>query len=708
MLTRKIVETLLKLNKWKTLNITQKMALESGLLDSNENFVIIAPTASGKTGVAQLAALQVLESGGRVLYLVPMNPLISAKEEDFGVISQDISGMDSSPRDWDQSNVVITTFESFYRWALISPHHVKGFSLAIVDEFHVLYDPLRGFNLEKVITLLMELGIRIICLSATFEDKKEIGEWLNARVVVAPEKARKVEIKHGIIDLSGEYLSKQNRALCKNMLGMALEPYLVFCTTKESTKSRAKEMCSLLNKVILGEEELVKVFSEIVSRNSFTNLEKDLIACLSKGVAFHHSGLDRRLKDFIERLFLEREITYLFATTGLAYGVNLPAKSVILADTSFYDPTIPGKRKAVPTYMYTQMAGRAGRPTLEKDGYAFVVKKKTNDNVERYRMGRLERAFSHIGRDDYCRKAVLELIYSGRVRDEAILKFFERSFYNFQTERMKTLFVKESLFETIRRQVKFLYETGFVETMGASGYRLTGLGQVTIGFLFRTFASYDLNPFIELNKILEKEQKVRMDYNIIHMISSLFGGACLSKVPRQKSEEIITFYEKIGVSASDLGSAEYSAYAVFFAWMENRELFEIEEDYKVYTSQLPQIGAELSKLLIVYEKLARKKNLSIPKGFRDFRDRVRYGVTGEELPFRRLRGIGRESTRKIKVHCDTILRKHPFNYKGSILDIFEDIYKKQGKNRFAETLRYIKGIGKGRSGKILDLIESRA
>ena len=703
-----IVAKLLELEKWKELNITQNMALNEGLLETKADFVVVAPTASGKTGVAQLAMLQTLESGGRIVYLVPMKPLISEKERDFKDLSKHIAGADSSPRDWNGSDIVITTFESFYKTALIAPHHAEGFSLAVVDEFHVLYDPLRGFNLEKVITILKKLGIRIICLSATFEDKKEIGEWLDANMVVAPKKARKIELKHGIIDLSGVSLPKQNRELCKRLLDMALKPYLIFCTTKEATKARAREMCSFLDKVVFKEEELTNVFAKILSRNRFTNLERELLKYLTRGVAFHHSGLDQRLKNLVERLFVERKIDYLFATTGLAYGVNLPAKSVVLADTSFYDPSAPGKRRDVPTYMYIQMAGRAGRPSFEKEGYAFIVKKKAKTNIQRYVDGKIERAISHVGRDDYFRKAILELIYSGRCRDEQILSFFENTFYNFQSKRVKTPFVSFDLFGILKTHVKYLCDAGFIVPLGAPGYKLTDLGQVTVDFLFRTFASYELTPFIELNKILEEEQKVRMDHNIIYKISSLFDGACLSKVPRKKSEEITNFYENIGVPASDLGGAEYSAYAVFFGWIKNKDLLDIEEDYEVYTSQLPQVAKELWRLLIVYERLAHKKNLSVLGEFKDFRDRIRFGVTEEELPFVRLRGIGRETTRKIKTHCNNILRKPPLSYKGSILEIFEEMYKKHSETRFMETLQYIKGIGKGKkSKKILELVKSR-
>lgn len=708
MTTDQIVGTLLELKGWNKLNITQTMALDADLLDSEENFVVVAPTASGKTGVAQLAMLQILDSGGRVVYLVPMKPLISQKERDFEVFSKKIAGAKSSPSDWDGSDIVITTFESFYKTALVSRHRAEGFSLAIIDEFHVLYDPMRGFNLEKVITILKELGIRIICLSATFEDKDEIGEWLEAKVVAVPREARKVEIKHELIDLCGTKSSQQNRELCRRLLEMARDPYLVFCTTKESTKSRAKLMCSFLKKIVFKEEDMTEAFVKILSRDKFTGLEEALRRCLLKAVGFHHSGLDQGLKNLVERLFVERKIEYLFATTGLAYGVNLPAKSVVVADTSFYDPSVPSKRRDIPTYMYIQMAGRAGRPGFEKEGYAFVVKKKRRENVDKYLDGKIERAISHVGRDDYFRKTILELIYSGRSRDKEIVGFFENTFYNFQSKKEKTQLVPFDLFGILKAHAKYLYDTGFIVPLGAPGNKLTDLGRVTINFLFQTFSPYELTPFIQLNKILETDKKLKMDHDIIYRISSLFDGACLSKVPREKSEEIVDFYEKIGIPASDLKSPEYSSYAIFFGWMENKDLYDIEENYKVYTSHLPQVAGEFWRLLQVYERLAYKKNIPIPKGFRDFRDRIRYGVTEEELPLVRLRGIGRQTTSKIRDRCDNIFRKPPLNYKGSIIDVFEQMYERLGEAKFKEELRYIKGVGKGKkAAKILELVKSR-
>jgi hypothetical protein len=198
-----------------------------------------------------------------------------------------------------------------------------------------------------------------------------------------------------------------------------------------------------------------------------------------------------------------------------------------------------------------------------------------------------------------------------------------------------------------------------------------------------------------------------MDHELIYKLSTFFAGACLGKVPRQKCEKVIAFYEKLGIPYSDLGSPEYSAYAIFNGWIENIDLFDIENDYKVYTSQLPQVAREMWKLLQVYEKLARKKNIFVPQGFRDFRDRIRFGVTDEELPLVRLRGIGRETTRKIKDRINTVHRRS-LGYKGTLVEILVQMYKKLGESKFMEELQYIKGVGRGkRSQKILDLVKSK-
>lgn len=702
-----LVQEWLQLKGWKELYITQEKAIDAGLLKSSENFVVIAPTASGKTGVAELAMLQALRSDKRIVYLVPLKALISQKEKDFNSLSQmyKIAGARKQIKDWISENVVITTFELFYRTLLTAPDIVKNFSLAIVDEFHILYDKLRGFNLEKVLTVLKDSDLRIICLSATFEDKNEIGEWLDAKVVEVPETARKIQIKHDIIDLTD--CADKNCELCKKLKAKAQFPYLAFCTTKESTRVRALEIARLLEKDDNLEKKLVEDFENMLRRKQLVSMEQDLLRCLSRGVAFYHSELHSKLKDYVEKLYVNRKVDYLFATTGLAYGVNLPAKTVVLCDLSFYNPNVPGSREYINTYMYIQMAGRAGRPGFETEGYAYLVTKNAVERAywaPRIMGGEIERAESRIGHDEYFRKAILELVYSGRNTDERILHFFENTFYNFQSKAVQTPFLPYNLFDIIKGHIMYLYKKGLIIPMGAPGYKLTDFGYVVVGFLFWTFSNYEIEPFVELKNLLDSEGKVSPGFDVVYTLSSLFDGARLSKIRGKTSPKIEEFYENLGVS--EFRHAEYSAYAVFFGWMENKDESEIEKEFKVHPSQLPQVANELFRLLGVYESLGRKMNYDIGPNFKDFKERVRRGVTAEELPFAKLKQIGRETARELNRYSRTVLKRPPWKYKGTLLEVLKQLHRNVGDEKFLNVhIKYIPNIGDVKGKRILDFVK---
>ncbi len=52
----------------------------------------------------------------------------------------------------------------------------------------------------------------------------------------------------------------------------------------------------------------------------------------------HHAGLERGDRQIVEQLFVQSKILVLVATSTLAWGVNFPAKLVIIKGSEFYDP----------------------------------------------------------------------------------------------------------------------------------------------------------------------------------------------------------------------------------------------------------------------------------------------------------------------------------------------------------------------------------
>jgi len=55
------------------------------------------------------------------------------------------------------------------------------------------------------------------------------------------------------------------------------------------------------------------------------------------GIGIHHAGMLRSDRNLVERLFGEGLLKVLCCTATLAWGVNLPAHTVIIKGTRLYD-----------------------------------------------------------------------------------------------------------------------------------------------------------------------------------------------------------------------------------------------------------------------------------------------------------------------------------------------------------------------------------
>ena len=94
-----------------------------------------------------------------------------------------------------------------------------------------------------------------------------------------------------------------------------------------------------------------------------------LMTMLKKGVAIHHAGVLPVFREMIEMLFDKKMIKVLFATETLAVGVNFSTASVIFTSLSKFDGTT---HRPLLAHEYTQMAGRAGRRGVDKEGHVWI------------------------------------------------------------------------------------------------------------------------------------------------------------------------------------------------------------------------------------------------------------------------------------------------------------------------------------------------
>jgi activating signal cointegrator complex subunit 3 len=148
-------------------------------------------------------------------------------------------------------------------------------------------------------------------------------------------------------------------------------PSLIFVASRRQTRLTAFDLISYAAadenpKVFLGCDE---VYVEAIAE---TIRDEALKHTITFGIGLHHAGLSVHDRDIVERMYLNREIKVLVATATLAWGVNLPARLVIVKGTEYYD----GKASRYVDYPLTdvlQMIGRAGRPGFDTEGRAVVM-----------------------------------------------------------------------------------------------------------------------------------------------------------------------------------------------------------------------------------------------------------------------------------------------------------------------------------------------
>ena len=77
---------------------------------------------------------------------------------------------------------------------------------------------------------------------------------------------------------------------------------------------------------------------EILADEAGQVMDSNLRDLLPFGFAIHHAGMSREDRGVVESLFTDGAIQVLVCTTTLAWGVNLPAHTVIIKCTQIYNP----------------------------------------------------------------------------------------------------------------------------------------------------------------------------------------------------------------------------------------------------------------------------------------------------------------------------------------------------------------------------------
>jgi activating signal cointegrator complex subunit 3 len=155
---------------------------------------------------------------------------------------------------------------------------------------------------------------------------------------------------------------------------------MVFVHARKATSQAAKALYEMAMK-----EGEVELFQPNLDHDDTRELEKsrnremkDLVA---QGYGIHHAGMLRNDRHLVEKLFAKGSIRVLCCTSTLAWGVNLPAHTVVIKGTQVYNAK-KGSFVELDMLDVMQIFGRAGRPQYDTSGEGIIIT--TQEQCPRY------------------------------------------------------------------------------------------------------------------------------------------------------------------------------------------------------------------------------------------------------------------------------------------------------------------------------------
>ncbi|KAL6953706.1 DExH-box ATP-dependent RNA helicase DExH15 chloroplastic, partial [Sarracenia purpurea var. burkii] len=373
----------------------QRLAVQAFLRGSS--VIVSAPTSSGKTLIAEAAAVATVARGKRIFYTTPLKALSNQKFREFRETFGD-------------SLVGLLTGDS-----------------AINKDAQVIYCPKE---------------VQIICLSATVANPDELAGWIGqihgkTELVVSSKRPvpltwhfstktsllplldengtsmnRKLSLNHlqlyssGIrsekdegsrrrfsknretntsynanASMNGRSLSKndintirrsqvpQVTDILRHLHSRDMLPAIWFIFSRKGCDASVQylENCKLLDECEISEVELALKRFRIQYPDA---VRESSVKGLLRGVAAHHAGCLPLWKSFVEELFQRGLVKVVFATETLAAGINMPARTAVIASLSKRSES---GRVQLSSNELLQMAGRAGRRGIDERGHVVLV-----------------------------------------------------------------------------------------------------------------------------------------------------------------------------------------------------------------------------------------------------------------------------------------------------------------------------------------------
>ncbi len=368
--------------------------------------VVSVPTGAGKTYIAVEAMSDLLARGGRCWYASPLKALSNSKYIEFGrrFGPENVGLLTGDHKVNPDAPIIVGTTEILRNqlYDAMSVGQDLSTDLVVMDEAHYLGDIDRGVVWEEVIIYLPP-RVRLLLLSATVANAREIAEWLS---FVRGNEPQAVVTHERPVPLHPLFLFPDGLMMSLSK-GRKLAPQIRHFIEQNPSRGRRSGQSSIPMDRILEALDRTDLLPAIFFLKSRSDCDEALIRCsnrtrylqperrarlgrrldglldrypflkthphinhLRAGIAAHHAGHMPHWKLVIEQLMQEGLLSAIFSTSTVAAGVNFPARTVAISQSDrfngheFVDLTATE---------LLQMTGRAGRRGMDRIGFALIV-----------------------------------------------------------------------------------------------------------------------------------------------------------------------------------------------------------------------------------------------------------------------------------------------------------------------------------------------
>jgi helicase len=581
---------------------------------------------------------------------------------------------DSRGNDLLNADIVILTNEKLDALIRNDSELLSNVGLFVIDEVHLIGDKDRGPTLEMMLTKIKKFyqQVQILALSATVSNSKDIAEWLDCKLI--ENNWRPTDLLEGVYDNGKVRMNNNTSIKIKTYYNFPSIPAVAVAIDSLESGGQAiifaetrKRAVSLAIKSVEGvfrlldkdqKERAQKLSLQISKISDDTDITKNLIDLVSKGVGFHHAGLNQSIREIIEDSFKQGITKLLVATPTLAAGVNLPARRVVLSSILRYDYDI-GTNIPISILEYKQFCGRAGRPKYDTFGEAIIIPDSGMNSEElydHYILGTPEPVNSKLFNEKALRFHILSTISTipGMKKSELYDLFLNTLFA--QDYRKSTIVFK------IDVALESLEKWDLIKSKNER-YISTDFGKKTsILYIDPLTAMEFKNALDTLNEINTNEslktitQRTQNEYNnliikFLHLISE-----CSDFYPKLslRKKDIDYFYNFVNKYVDDdllFDLTEYNCSRSFLAlyeWINESSERNLSDRLGVEPGDMHRIVESSDWLLYALYEFAKlfDRNDVLETLF-NLRIRTKYGVKQELLPLIKLEGVGRIRARAL-------------------------------------------------------------